>query len=438
MADEVVTETETPLSSKRAEHRSSASFLSSPITSSNEITRVPLHRIRCGTLDIKNEERWLEYEPLSKHLRFLHKDRKHLDHEHCTLLDCRNISAADLRVSAKFGYLDAMKGILTVECQKLIQVDSPHCDARIASCSYVVEVTFHVNHTGQVRDVLRSLRNAKQLDSSFDGETLSREGESEGVAMVCRERKLREGLPDWTPYIPHRIYSPAVRGLIESVITLYTIFSILWALWQLHRHVDFIRAHVQPIIDALKYHVQLMDECIHFLNGLFEEVTEQWLAYVKPGYVILSSFASPLIAVGHEILFAVVSFSTALAVIFRPLYLLFEPLFKLINMVFIKTPYAVFQPFFSFTSKCWSLFYNTVFCRLVLTQISNIKQVFSWLVEILEKSMKLDPFKAQLVLMRSTVINSGKALSLGLVYLFKGIERRVWLMIARPAEDKDE
>lgn len=79
-----------------------------------------------------------------------------------------------------------------------------------------------------------------------------------------------------------------------------------------------------------------------------------------------------------------------------------------------------------------------MFCRLVLTQISNIKQVFSWLVEILEKSMKLDPFKAQLVLMRSTVINSGKALSLGLVYLFKGIERRVWLMIARPAEDKDE
>lgn len=52
--------------------------------------------------------------------------------------------------------------------------------------------------------------------------------------------------------------------------------------------------------------------------------------------------------------------------------------------------------------------------------------------------MKFDPLKAQLILMRSTVINSGKALSLGLVYIFKTIERRVWLMIARPVEDKDD
>ncbi|XP_022810151.1 uncharacterized protein LOC111347158 [Stylophora pistillata] len=437
MADDGEITIGTPLSSKRYEPRSPVSFIASPLYFPNEITRVPLQRIRCGKLDIKSEERWLEYQPQSKHLRFLHKDRKHLDHEQCTLLDCQNISAADLRVSAKFGYLDPMKGTLIVECQNLVQGDSPHCGAGVASCSYVVEATFHVNYTGQVRDVLRSLRHAKLLDSS-DGETPSREGEGERAARVCRERKLREGLPDWTPYIPHRVYSPAVRGLIESVITLYTIFSILWALWQLHRHVDFIRAYMQPIIDALKYHVQLMDECIHFLNGLFEELTEQWLAYVKPGYVILSSFASPLIAVGREMWFAVVSFSTAFAVIFRPLYLLFQPILNILHMVFIKTPYAVFQPMFSFASKCWSLFYNTVFYRLVLTQISNIKQVFIWLVEILEKSMKLDPFKAQLVLMRSTVINSGKALSLGLVFIFKSIERRVWLMIARPVEDKDD
>lgn len=439
MADEGDATVESPLSSKRIELRSPVSLMSSPLLFTNEITRVPLQRIRCGKLDIRNEERWLEYEPLSKHLRFLHRDRKHFDHEHCTFLDCKNISAADLRVSAKFGYLDAMAGTLTVECQKLIEVDSPHRDASVASStSYVVEATFHVNYTGQVRDVLRSLRHAKLMDSATDGETPSREAGTQEAVMVSREKKLREGLPDWTPFIPHRVYTPAVRGLIESVITLYTIFSILWALWQLHRHVDFIRAYIQPIIDALKYHVELMDKCIQFLNSLFEEMTKQWLAYVKPGYVILSSFASPLIAIGREVWFAFVSFSTAFAVVFQPLYHVFEPLFKILYMVFIKTPYVIFQPAFSVGAKCWSLFYNTVFCRVVLAQFGHIKLAFGWLVEILEKSMKFDPLKAQLILMRSNVINSGKALSLGLVYIFKSIERRVWLMIARPVDDKDD
>ena len=181
-----------------------------------------------------------------------------------------------------------------------------------------------------------------------------------------------------------------------------------------------------------------MDKCIQFLNSLFEEMTKQWLAYVKPGYVILSSFASPLIAVGQEMWTAFVSISAAFAVLFQPLYHAFEPLFKVIYMVFIKTPYTIFQPAFAVGAKCCSLCYNTVFCHVVLSQLNRIRGSLGWLVEVLEKSMKLDPFKAQLVLMRSTVINSGKALSLGLVYIFKSIERRVWLMIARPVDNKDD
>lgn len=433
---------ESPCASKDVEVRSPTACISSPLPFTNEITRVPLQRIRCGKLDIRNEERWLEYDPLSTQLKFLHKDRKHFDHAFCTFLNCKNISAADLRVSAKFGYLDAMTGTLTVECQKLIDVSGPHhcASSTVASSrSYVVEVTFHVNYTGQVRDVLRSLRNAKQLESATDDETASRdEGPgTEGVPVVG-EKKLREGLPDWTPYIPHRVYTPGVRRIIELMITLYTIFSILWAVWQLYRHVDFIRAYIQPIIDALKCHVELMDKCIQFLNNLFEEMTNQWLAYVKPGYVILSSFASPLIAVGHEVWSVISTISLAFAVVFQPLYNMFEPLFKFIYLLFIKTPYTIFQPAFSFGAKCWSLFCDAVFCRVVLAQFSHIKRSFGWLVEILEKSMKFDPLKAQLILMRSNVINSGKALSLGLVYIFKSIERRVWLMIARPVDDKED
>ena len=122
----------------------------------------------------------------------------------------------------------------------------------------------------------------------------------------------------------------------------------------------------------------------------------------------------------------------------QPLCHVFEPLFKIIYMVFIKTPYAIFQPAFAVGAKCCSLCYSTMFCHIVLSQLVRIKGALGWLVKILEKSMKLDLLKAHLVLMRSVVINSGKALSSGLVYMFKSIERRVWLMIARPVDNKDD
>ena len=417
------------------------SFVGSPFPFLNGTTRVPLQRIRCGEFDIRNEERWLEYEPLSTTLKFMHKDRKHFDHPCCTLVDCTDISAADLRVSAKFGYLDAMSGTVIIECRKIIDVHTPHRCRKVApfSGSYVVQATFHVNYTGQMRDVLRSLRHAKQLESATERDSQDENVKPRGVPLITlADKKLREGLPDWTPYIPHRLYTPGVRTIIELIITVYTIFSILWALWQLYRHVDFIRAYIQPFVDALKYHVHQLDQCIQILNSLFEELTKQWLAYVKPGYVILSSFATPLISVANVLWSVIYSILLAVAFVVKPFFQFFQPLFNLLYLILIKTPYTVFKPAFSFIAKCWSLFCNGVLVRLVLAQISNIRSLLSWMVEILEKSMKLDPFKAQLILMRSNVINSGKALSVGLVYIFKNIERRVWLMFARPVDDKED
>ena len=416
----------------------SRSFIGSPFAFLHGTTRVPLQRIRCGEFDIRNEERWLEYEPLSTTLKFMYKDRKHFDHPCCTLVGCEDISAADLRVSTKFGYLDAMSGTVIIECRRIIDIDTPHRCSKVtpSSGSYVVQATFHVNYTGQMRDVLRSLRHAKQLESETERDENVKLRGVPSIALA--DKKLREGLPDWTPYIPHRLYTPAVRRIIEFIITVYTIFSILWALWQLYRHVDFIRAYIQPFVDALKYHVHLLDQCIQVLNSLFEEMTNQWLAYVKPGYVILSSFATPLISVAKVLWSIIYSISLAVAFVVKPFFQFFQPIFNVLYLVLIKTPYTIFEPAFSFIVKCWSLFYNGVFVRLVLVQFSNIRRSLSWMMEILEKSMKLDPFKAQLILMRSNVINSGKALSLGLVYIFKNIERRVWLMFARPVDDKED
>ena len=406
-----------------------------PFSEPDAVVRIPVQRIRCGTWDARNDERWLEYEPSTTNLKFLYRDRKHTDHDHCTMFRCQDISAADLRVVAKFGFLDAMTGTLTVECQSLIQVDLPHRTPLpyLSASSYVVEATFHANYTGQMRDLLRSLRHAKKMEA-----ILANANNNDGDTLGKKCFKLREGLPDWVPYIPHRLYTPTVRQTMEFVILLYTVFSIAWAGWQLYRHVDFIRAHVQPVIDALKYHIHLLDKCLQFLNTVFEELTEQWLAYLKPGYVILSSFASPLVAAGKQVWSVVSKMSSALQVVIQPICYLIQPLLHLLHLLLVKVPCTVLQPVYHVVLKLWSVFREIVIFRLFATQIAGLKNVVCGAIEVFERSMRLDPFKAQLIVMRSNVLNSGKALGLGLVYIFKSIERRVWFVIRRQPDDKDD
>lgn len=407
---------------------------SSPIKycRSGQTVRIPVTRIRCGKWDIRSEERWLEYTPTCTSLKIVFHDRQHFDHEECKLFYLDDISAADLRVTTKFGCLDAMNCVLTLECMKKIEISGSDQDI---SCdgSLVAELTFHVNYTGQVRDIMRSLRQAK---ITADAEALD---QNEHEVLDYTSSKLREGLPDWVQYIPLKVYTPFFRGTIEFVLTFYTIFSILWALWQLYRHVDFIRAYVRPVIDMLISQIKSLDKLIQVANTVFEEFTKQWLAYLKPVYVIMSSFATPLVACGKQVLMLLSSSLEVVRVTFQPLMSIFQPCFHVLGILFIKAPTAVLKPMYDVFTAVWSVMRDILGQMLYSSRIvEHIKSVFQTLGEILERSVRLDPLKAQLILMRSNVLNSGKAVGLGMVYIYKSIERRVWLVFRRTPDEKED
>ena len=48
------------------------------------------------------------------------------------------------------------------------------------------------------------------------------------------------------------MYSLNVRISIQNVLFLYSLFSVVWAFWQLYRNVDIIQHVLEPIIVVLK------------------------------------------------------------------------------------------------------------------------------------------------------------------------------------------
>lgn len=390
--------------------------------------KIPTTRIRSGKYDFHVGEKWLEYQPTTTNFKIFFHNCQHLEHEECIVFNLEDISAADLRVSAKFGSLDAMSCILTLECSKEIDISGD--DQNIGYMTHVMELTFHVNYTGKVRDVLRSLRQAKiNEDLVADGPSRTE------VKMVVSESRFREGLPDWVLYLPRRLYTPYLRRLIETVLTIYTIFSILWALWQLYRHVDFIRAYVRPVIDTLIYHIKTLDRLIQIANDLLEEFTQQWLDYFKPVCVILTSFATPLIALGKHFLSILLSMYSIIKIVFQPLLNVLQPLINVLSVVFFRAPLSVLKSLYNVVDSCWEVIYEAVYSTHIVQQLRSLLQTLG---EILERSMRLDPLKAQLILMRSNVLNSGKALGLGMVYIYKSIERKIWYVFWRRTEEKDD
>ncbi|KXJ20693.1 hypothetical protein AC249_AIPGENE23638 [Exaiptasia diaphana] len=231
----------------------------SPIkfTKSGKTVRIPVTRIRCGKWDFRAEERWLEYQPTSTGIVVVFRDRQHFDHEECVMFNLLDISAADLRVTAKFGSLDAMSAILTLECGKAIQITGS--DHNLECTTHVMEITFHVNYTGQ------------------------------------------------------------------------------------------------PLFNAL--------------------------------------------------------------------------------FTVIKVPASIFRQIYDVFHSVGIVVYESLYSTQAAQLLRNCSQTMG---EIIERSMRLDPLKAQLILMRSNVLNSGKALCHGFVYIYKSVERRVWYVFWRTTEEKED
>ena len=99
---------------------------------------------------------------------------------------------------------------------------------------------------------------------------------------------LTIGLPHWILYIPWWLYSGRLRKCIQMCLVLYTIFSVVWASWQLYRHLNIIQVALQPIVSMLKVY---LSSVMLTVNIVLEYFTEWWTSFLSPLNVFFREIA---------------------------------------------------------------------------------------------------------------------------------------------------
>ena len=174
---------------------------------------------------------------------------------------------------------------------------------------HMVRLTASVHEAGHLRDILhfKNSPNGPSLNLEKIGEKLTYkeeeepEGPREGAGEIEEENKeqvkpltLLEGLPNWVLYVPWMVYSRKTRVFIQRLLFLYTVLSVLWALWQLYRHVNLIRIVIQPIMAALRYHLSPVVELFDWAFAVF---TVWWHTLLSPLNVLRGFLLAPMLQV---------------------------------------------------------------------------------------------------------------------------------------------
>lgn len=163
----------------------------------------------------------------------------------------------------------------------------------------ILKMTASVHETGHFRDVLLFLKcedvanlnpEIAYLPEKFTAYGKNKEESNSKPFQLT----FLDFLPLWVLYIPWRFYSRMMRTVIQRFILLYYILTIIWASWQLYRHVHVIHIVLEPIIMALKYYLASVMETFDWCLALF---TRFWLAYLSPLNILVSVLLMPLFQV---------------------------------------------------------------------------------------------------------------------------------------------
>lgn len=215
------------------------------------------------------------------------------------------VSAASLSlISIVPGSLETMVARLILETEDLISYvtaepqessssDEDGDGENIVDCQ-IVKMTASVHESGHLRDVLLFLKadyaTEVDPDSIFVSPQRKKQTESKPESSNIQVTFL-EGLPYWVPYIPWKVYSKKFRIFLQWLIVVYSVFSVIWAVWQLYKHVNVIRVVVEPIILALKYYLSGIMEAFDSMLALF---THWWQHFLSPLNIIRGLLSAPL------------------------------------------------------------------------------------------------------------------------------------------------
>lgn len=196
-----------------------------------------------------------------------------------------DIKAVDLAlVSSVPGALEST----TVRCA--LETDSNviyKCDvAEAGGAAYelnchLVTMKASVYKVGEMRDMLLQLKAAGDQIAPDDQKTRP---ELRGAQL--------DALPPWVYYIPPWLYRRRIRVGLEKLLLVYTVLSVLWACWQLYRHVNIIHVTFEPFIVLLKKYLASVMETF---DTALVIITEIWAHWFSPLSIFMGTVLAPVL-----------------------------------------------------------------------------------------------------------------------------------------------
>ena len=197
-----------------------------------------------------------------------------------------SVQAVDLSLTNESpGLLEGLMTKLVMETSSdvvfvpsVAAADSKECEWRSETSIGCRRVTLiaSIHECGHLRDMLLFL-NSDMLVDEISQQSGDQDQSNDGGD---HDRKgLKFGLPHWALYIPWWLYSGRVRKAIQLCLLLYTIFSVVWASWQLYRHFNIIHEALQPIVAVLKVYLSTV---MSLVSVFLEFFTDLWTTFLSP------------------------------------------------------------------------------------------------------------------------------------------------------------
>lgn len=181
---------------------------------------------------------------------------------------------------------------------------------KMLHCRMVV-MTASVHEAGHLRDILLFLKGGYEGKVSPDAIFLSPrptqpQQQEEETAEPLRNVKsdssngitssqitFLESLPFWVRYVPWWMYSRYVRISIQNILFIYSLFSVVWAFWQLYRNVNVIQNVLEPLIAVLKE--VYLASVIEVFDWCLAVFTDFWMRFLSPLNIIQGLLFAPVL-----------------------------------------------------------------------------------------------------------------------------------------------
>ena len=248
----------------------------------------------------------------------------------------RGIQAANLDlVNPLAGYLESIMVRLVIETDQDV-IYEPCCTEEESTLSEEIgirRIILHasVHECGHLRDILLFMKSTSTLS------TLHIEGNNPyfNPNKIDEQDKSSNNnkphltylgpLPWWSVHVPWRIYSGRVRKILQTCILLYLIFSVVWASWQLYKHVNVVQLALEPLVKLLKVY---LDDILVTIDGFLAWFTELSTDFLRPLYIFGGLFLMPLIKMILSLKSVIIPLMTPLLNFGSQLSRLLAPFFK--------------------------------------------------------------------------------------------------------------